>query len=170
MTSSHSLRFAELTAHQLQSAYSKAALAVLVALAFFAAISLGGGVYGVLVLGVSFAVFTLSNPQAGLWLSLGLVMIASMIAVPAAFEFGYGYSPELAYWAAATCVVFLALSVGYFRTRMNSTVEPASTYRLLGICGDFRLFSSPRYHTWLSPAGRSQTVLWLLAVLCLFPV
>lgn len=127
MTSSHSLPFAELTAHQLQSAYSKAALAALVALAFFATISLGGGVYGVLVLGVFFAVFTLSNAQAGLWLSLGLVMIASLIAVPAAFEFGYGYSPELAYWAVATCVVFLALSVGYFRTKMNSTLESSSS-------------------------------------------
>ena len=115
MSSAYPLPPLEFRPSQLRRVYSNAAFLSLLMLAFLLAISVGGGMYGVVVIGIAFVPYAFSDPKVGLWLSLGLIMVASLIAPPAGFEYGYGYSPELAYWAIATCIVFAALLVRYLR-------------------------------------------------------
>ena len=126
MSSIYSLAPPEFNPCQLRGVYGNAAFLSLMAAAFAAAIALGGGMYGVVVLGLAGAPYALSQPKTGMWLSLGLIMIASLIAPPAGFEFGYGYSPELTYWAIATCLFLVALLVRYLQPAARTESEPSS--------------------------------------------
>ena len=121
MYSSNTYSFPQFTKGELRNCYSTAAHGSFFVLAFGAAVMLGGGVYGLLVLGAACGLITFSNQPAGLWLSLALVMLASFLATPVGFEFGYGYSPELAYWAVATCFPLVALSITFVGKTINYT-------------------------------------------------
>jgi hypothetical protein len=75
------------------------------------------GSYRVVILALVWSFYVVSHPRCGLWLSPSLIMVASFIAPPAGFEWGVGYSPELAYWAAALSVALAATVYGYLRQR-----------------------------------------------------
>lgn len=95
--------------------------------------------YGLVVIGLAFAPYAYSQPKVGLWLSLALIMVASLIAPPAGFAAGIGYSPELAYWAIATCVVFTAVLGRYLQSRESYAGNP-SPRRSLSLPAAFRAF------------------------------
>src|SRR5215467_6071036 len=151
MSSNYSLSPQEFTSAQLRSAYITAAFLSVFMTVFPAAALLGGGMYGLIVIGLAFAPCAFSQPKVGLWLSLALIMIASLIAPPAGFEFGIGYSPELPYWAVATCIVFAALLFRYFHVPASDVDRnaslPASFRAFLavvvfsGLLGIVRLYS-----------------------------
>jgi hypothetical protein len=75
------------------------------------------GPYRVVALALMWALYLVSHPSAGLWFAPVLVMAASFLAPPAGFEWGAGYSPELAYWAVASCIAFAATALGYLTKR-----------------------------------------------------
>lgn len=103
------------------SSYMWAARWMLIILAGTTVLLLAGPVHGLIGLAVVAAPLAFARPKDGLWLSLALIMLASLIARPEGFESGVGYSPELAYWAIATFVLFLALVLRYLRkTRMGT--------------------------------------------------
>src|SRR5215469_635261 len=151
MSSAHPLTTAEFSPHQLRSAYLSATFVSLLVMAFGLTTALGGGMWGLLVIGVAFAPYAFSQPKVGLWLSLALIMVASLIAPPAGFEYGIGYSPELPYWAVATCIVFAALLFRYFYVPASDVDRNASlpaSFRAFvavvvfsGLLGIVRLYS-----------------------------
>ena len=109
---------AEMCAAYWHASYVMVLMVGAASLAFF-----HGGVYAVLILGALGALLAYVYPRTGLWLSLALVMVASLIAPPAGFEFGAGDSPELPYWAVATSCLLLAMALRYTQTGKDKRVD-----------------------------------------------
>src|SRR5215831_11336957 len=123
MSSMHPLAPSDFTPFQLRSTYLSATFVSLSILGFGLVTTFGEAMYGLVVIGMAFAPYAFSYPKVGMWLSVSFVMVASLIAPPAGFEYGYGYSPELTYWAIGTCVVFAALLGRYLMSRENSSAR-----------------------------------------------
>jgi hypothetical protein len=75
------------------------------------------GSYATVALALLWFPYLVTHPQAGLWFAPVLVMAASLLASPTGFIGGWGYSPQLAFWAVATCIAFVATSLAVFRWR-----------------------------------------------------
>ena len=109
-----------LSSVELRTTYALAAYAALLICAVGGTIVLLGSSWGLVVLAALLMPWVFSRPTEGLWISLAFVMLASLIAPPAGFEFGYGYSPELVYWAGAMCLLLVALLLRYVWGRDKS--------------------------------------------------
>jgi hypothetical protein len=75
------------------------------------------GSYAVVALALIWFPYLVMHPQAGLWFPPVLVMAASLLAVPTGYIGGWGYSPQLAFWAVAICIAFVATSLAVVRWR-----------------------------------------------------
>jgi hypothetical protein len=82
-----------------------------------------GGEYRVVALSVAWVPFLIFQPKAGLWFAPALMMAASILAPPAGFEWGVGYSPELIFWATASCVALVATLVACYRLRSKISTK-----------------------------------------------
>jgi hypothetical protein len=131
-----------------------------------------GPVRGLVGLAIVVGTFAFSRPLDGLWLSLAILMLASLIAPPAGFEAGAGYSPELTYWAIATCVLLTSLSLNYLwnqtrsvdsSTRSNSLHAPTSFYAFAAVCVLCAIIGLVRGYTILNVAKQFYGCLLFLA-------
>jgi hypothetical protein len=98
------------------------------------------GSYAIVALALVWVPYLILHPEAGLWFSPVLVMAASLLAAPEGFLAGWGYSPQLAFWAVAICIAFAATSLAVARwhwitrSRNREWVRPPlALYILFGI-------------------------------------
>jgi len=93
---------------------------LLLAIGTSASILLLGRFYGLIGLALVWVPYVFFHPREGLWITPALVMVASLVSPPEGFQWGVGYSPELAYWAIAICLLFAIMLVCYFTGREKS--------------------------------------------------
>jgi hypothetical protein len=86
---------------------------LLLALASLVSVCLLGRSNGLLGLSIAWTSYVFFHPREGLWITPAVVMAASLVCPPEGFQWGVGYSPELAYWAIAVCLPFAAMLLRY---------------------------------------------------------
>ena len=98
------------------------------------------GSYATVALALVWFPYLVIHPEAGLWFAPVLVMAASLLATPEGFIAGWGYSPQLAYWAVAVCTAFVATSLAVARGRgsllsrtRDAVQPPLALYVLFGV-------------------------------------
>jgi hypothetical protein len=97
---------------------------IVLALASLVSVRLLGRLYGLVGFSVIWSSYVFFRPREGLWVTPALVMVASLVCPPEAFQWGVGYSPELAYWAIAVCLPFAAMLVRYVSGKGKSRERP----------------------------------------------
>ncbi|HXX22849.1 MAG TPA: hypothetical protein VEO19_06850 [Terriglobia bacterium] len=110
---------------------------IVLALASLGSVRLLGRFYGLVGLSTIWSSYVFFHPREGLWITPALVMAASLVCPPEGFQWGAGYSPELAYWAIAVCLPFAAMLLRYVwskrekserRTAMGGVSPPRAFY------------------------------------------
>ena len=93
------------------------------------------GSFAVVALAVVWFPYLVMHPQAGLWFGPVLVMLASLLASPTGFIAGWGYSPQLMFWAVAISIAFAATGIsliigtvlgvisGFFRGKTDTFIS-----------------------------------------------